>query len=73
MNTCSRTRFAAGIIGALLILATGTIVIGLIVRLVFPVQFSAGDHYRLSPFGIGFGVSAIYLAWLGYLALRRRH
>ncbi|MFE0027251.1 hypothetical protein [Amycolatopsis sp. NPDC059021] len=59
-------RIAGWVFGGLLILVTGTLVLGVVIHRLF--RFDAAVF---PPYAIGFAVTAIYLAWLVSRAVRR--
>ncbi|MCO1574421.1 hypothetical protein M8C13_01450 [Crossiella sp. SN42] len=61
-------RVAVWVVGGVITLAAGTVVVGVLLRLLLPEVF--GSEVML-PHGVGFGLTALYLAWLVARAVRR--
>ncbi|WHT23096.1 hypothetical protein N8J89_19090 [Crossiella sp. CA-258035] len=63
-------RVVAWVVGGVITLAAGTVVVGLVLRWLLPGVFGPGVEPTW-PHGVGFGLTAIYLAWLVARAVRR--
>ncbi|MGW0515933.1 hypothetical protein [Crossiella sp. NPDC003009] len=63
-------RVVVWVVGGVITLAAGTVVVGLVLQWLLPGVFGPGVGPML-PHGVGFGLTALYLAWLVARAVRR--